>query len=263
MAAILEPVLWETHARPELGDRPQAIINKQLVDNCDILVGAFWTRLGTHTGEAESGTAEEIEKFRAAGRPVLLYFSSAPVVLDSVDEEQYHRLKEYRSKIKGEGIVFSYDTIGELRDLLLRHLSTTLGGLHTGAPVPAPRPQAEPEIESDDKKAIRIFKDNFAAFVRRLEAEWRSERDSQPHSTDEGRAIMRNARHDVLNFRSQIVKDGSGKLTAAVDEALRGIRELEKHQIYIDGGLSFAKFWELGDGVLESLKTADAVLAEW
>lgn len=25
---IIEPVLWETHARPEFGDRPQGIINR-------------------------------------------------------------------------------------------------------------------------------------------------------------------------------------------------------------------------------------------
>ena len=55
----LEPVLFETHAIPEMGDRPQAIINKQLVESCDILIGTFWTRLGTPTGKAESGPVEE------------------------------------------------------------------------------------------------------------------------------------------------------------------------------------------------------------
>lgn len=53
---MLEPVKSETHATPEMGDRAQAIINKQLVEKCDILIGVFRTRLGTPTGEAESGT---------------------------------------------------------------------------------------------------------------------------------------------------------------------------------------------------------------
>ncbi|HEV7425146.1 MAG TPA: hypothetical protein VGQ46_02175 [Thermoanaerobaculia bacterium] len=260
MAAILEPVLWETHARPEFGDRPQAIINKQIVEGCDILIGAFWTRLGTHTGAAESGTAEEIEEFRAAGKPVLLYFSSAPVVPDSIDEDQYHRLREYREKLKADGIVFSYDTLTDFRELLLRHLSSTLGELHSSAAIPAPQPRPNLTEESDEKKQIRIFKDNFAAFVRRLNSEWNSERDSRPHDTDEGRSIMRTARFEVLNFRSQVVKDGGGKLTAALEEAMRRIRELEKHQIYIDGGVSFHKFWQLGDGILDSLKDADTIL---
>ena len=45
-AAIIEPVLWETHARPEFGNRPQALINQQLVEHCDIVIGAFWTNGG-------------------------------------------------------------------------------------------------------------------------------------------------------------------------------------------------------------------------
>jgi len=57
---VLLPVMWETHSWPELGDRAQSIINKQIVKNCDILIGAFWTRLGTPTGVSESGTVEEI-----------------------------------------------------------------------------------------------------------------------------------------------------------------------------------------------------------
>jgi hypothetical protein len=260
MAAILEPVLWETHSRPQLGDRPQALINKQLVESCDILVGASWTRLGTQTGQAESGTAEEIEEFRMAGKPVLLYFSSAPVVLDNVDKDQYERLREYRDKMKAAGLISSYDEIAGFRELLLRHLNGTLSDMHTGGPPPAPKPVDVPVAESDQAKALRIFKENFSAFVRRLQAEWSSERDSGPYSTDEGRSIMRGARAELLNFRSQITKDGSGKLTAALDEAMKRVRELERHDLVMDGGISFRKFLDLGDSVLESLKVADTLL---
>ncbi|MFA6431838.1 MAG: DUF4062 domain-containing protein, partial [Candidatus Margulisiibacteriota bacterium] len=56
---ILEAVLWETHSTPEMGNRPQEIINKQIVRESDILIGVFWTRIGSKTGEAESGTIEE------------------------------------------------------------------------------------------------------------------------------------------------------------------------------------------------------------
>src|ERR1700730_820503 len=48
-AAVLLPVKWETHALPTSGARPQAVINEQLVDHCDILIGMFWTKLGTST----------------------------------------------------------------------------------------------------------------------------------------------------------------------------------------------------------------------
>src|SRR5580658_9347891 len=75
-SVVLLPVKWETHAMPQAGVRPQAAINRQLVKNSDILVGMFWTKIGTSTGVAESGTAEEIDQFVAAGKPALFYFSS-------------------------------------------------------------------------------------------------------------------------------------------------------------------------------------------
>ena len=76
---VLLPVKWETHATPTTGVRPQAAINEQLVDRCDIFIGMFWTRLGSKTGVAVSGTVEEIDRFVAAGRPTLLYFSNRKV----------------------------------------------------------------------------------------------------------------------------------------------------------------------------------------
>ena len=47
---VLLSIGWETHSVPEMGNRPQAIINKQILGGCDLLVGVFWTRLGTETG---------------------------------------------------------------------------------------------------------------------------------------------------------------------------------------------------------------------
>ncbi len=76
---VLLPVKWETHALPTSGVRPQEAINRQLIDECDVLIGMFWTRLGTSTGVADSGTAEEIERFVAAKKPAMLYVSERPV----------------------------------------------------------------------------------------------------------------------------------------------------------------------------------------
>jgi hypothetical protein len=124
--AVILPVKWETHSTPEMGDRPQAIINKQLVNESDILVGVFWTKLGTPTGTAASGSVEEVEEFHSQGKPILLYFSNAPVVADSINIEQYKLLKDYRDKCFAEGLVATYDSVGEFRDLLLRHLLETV-----------------------------------------------------------------------------------------------------------------------------------------
>ena len=81
---VLLPVSWDTHSSPELAGRPQQMINERLLANVDILIGIFWTRVGTPTGKAISGSVEEIEGHHKKGKPVMLYFSSAPVVPDSL-----------------------------------------------------------------------------------------------------------------------------------------------------------------------------------
>jgi nucleoside 2-deoxyribosyltransferase len=111
---MLLPVMWERDATPEMGDRPQGIINRQLVDASDILVGIFWTRLGTPTSEAESGTAEEIERFIRDGKPVLIYFSQEPVVPNSIDADEYERLNTFRESLKARGLFDGYSSQEEL-----------------------------------------------------------------------------------------------------------------------------------------------------
>ncbi len=74
---VLLPLAWETHSSPEMGKNPQKILNKQLLDKSDLLVGIFWTRLGTPTDTHPSGTVEEIEEHVAANKPTMLYFSAS------------------------------------------------------------------------------------------------------------------------------------------------------------------------------------------
>jgi hypothetical protein len=95
---VLLPVKWETHARPESGVRPQGAINTQIVQTCDILIGMFWTKLGTNTGVAESGTVEEINQFVEQQKPALLYFSKRPIDPNRIDLKQHRKLRHLRTK---------------------------------------------------------------------------------------------------------------------------------------------------------------------
>ena len=112
LRVVLLPVMWETHSWPELGDRAQSIINKQILKNCDILIGAFWIRLGTPTGVSESGTVEEIDNFRKMEKPVMLYFSEKLVEPGSIDQEQLTRLREFKEKCRKEGLFREYKSMG-------------------------------------------------------------------------------------------------------------------------------------------------------
>lgn len=119
---VLLPVGWESHSSPEMGKRPQEIINTQILDKCDLLVGVFWTRIGTSTEKYISGTVEEIEKHIDAGKPTMLYFSGQPAHLDSVDSKQYEKLKEFKASCKDRGLYETYDSHSEFKEKFYHHL---------------------------------------------------------------------------------------------------------------------------------------------
>jgi len=123
---ILMPITWETHSAPDMGDRPQAIINKQVLERCDLLIGIFWTRLGTPTGREASGTVEEIKKHCERGRPAMLYFSTAPVRQDSVDRKQYEDLMRFKEECQKQGLIVTYDQASDFREVLPAHLIRTV-----------------------------------------------------------------------------------------------------------------------------------------
>lgn len=123
---VLMPVGWDTHSTPQMGDRPQAIINKQVLADCDLLVAIFWTRLGSPTGAAPSGTVEEIEEHLAVGKQAMIYFSAAPVRLDSVDNAQYSALLEFKESCRSRGLVEEYEELAEFREKFARNLAQTI-----------------------------------------------------------------------------------------------------------------------------------------
>jgi len=119
---VLLPIGWETHSSPEMGAPAQAIINKQVLTKCDLLVGVFWTRIGTPTEHHLSGTVEEIEEHVAGGKPAMLYFSSQPVAMDTVDIDQIQRLKKFKESCQSRGLYESYDSHSNFKDKFYRHL---------------------------------------------------------------------------------------------------------------------------------------------
>lgn len=125
---VLLPIGWESHSSPEMGATPQEIINNQVLDKCDLLVGVFWTRIGTATSEYASGTVEEIEKHIKTGNPAMLYFSSQPVAMDSVDVGQVQELKKFKESCQSKGLYEGYDSHADFKQKFYRHLQLKVNG---------------------------------------------------------------------------------------------------------------------------------------
>lgn len=123
---ILLPTGWETDSTPDLSESGQAVINRQLVDNCDLLIGVFWTRIGTQTPQAESGTVEEIERAAAEGKRCIIYFSDKTVSLSSIDKEQYERLETYKKELFKRGLTSQYKSIDDFTEKVSRHIAKAI-----------------------------------------------------------------------------------------------------------------------------------------
>jgi len=117
---VFLPVRWETHCTPQANVRPQDAINRELLANCDILLGMFWTRIGTATGVAESGTVEEVNEFVRSGKPTLLYFSTRPIDPNKIDIKQHRRLRLFKDETYRHALVGTFSDPADLRQRLLR-----------------------------------------------------------------------------------------------------------------------------------------------
>ncbi len=126
---------WEIDVTPSFGERGQQVINDQLVDRADILIGIFKSRLGKPTGAAQSGTVEEIERFVAANKPVMLYFSTGSVPRDH-DPEQLALVKSYEQSISGKAIYKPFSDEHDLRRKVSRDLSATMAKIISTEPQP-------------------------------------------------------------------------------------------------------------------------------
>jgi hypothetical protein len=111
---FLNPRMWEEDSVPILGQGgPQDIINAQIVDKCDIVIAIFYHRLGSPTPAAASGTAEEINRSVAKGKPVHLYFAEKKPPYDA-DLKQFAALREFKASIRQTGLVGTFRSGDEL-----------------------------------------------------------------------------------------------------------------------------------------------------
>ena len=123
LGARLELVRWESHATPDLSDTAQNVINRDLVEDCDLGVAVFWSRLGTPTKEHPSGSVEEIYRLLRRKARVMVYFSDAPIPQNALRDDQYHRLQEIKTQFQSEGLLSNYSGIPHLREQVNLHLT--------------------------------------------------------------------------------------------------------------------------------------------
>lgn len=265
--AMLQAIMWEKHAAPEMGDRPQAIVNRQIVDKCNILIGAFWTRLGTPTGVADSGTIEEIEKFLKANKPVLLYFSSRKIQPEDIDSEQYKLLKKHREEYKKQGIVWKYKTIPELRRQLEKHITSTIEQLQASSKRKKPDLEIKEEKEKpsrkehqglmglSDSELMERLKEAFTCSLKKLREEWNIEKASEPLNTEKGASLLIDLREELTEFSRALGGTAGNEFVVETKRIVNLITKIDNYSGSVEYTDSrFKGFWKGGEEVFERIE---------
>lgn len=148
---------WSKSAYSQSGAKPQALLNKQIVDECDAAVALFWTRFGTPTDKYQSGAEEEIELMLAAGKQVFMYFCEKPIDPKKIDMNQYNKVQTFRDAYKDRGLYYTYSDDEAFRKMFFAHL--TMHFMTVGK---------APQAIKDDKKSILKLKSAIGSEIRDL-----------------------------------------------------------------------------------------------
>lgn len=155
---------WSTDSFSQLGDKPQKLLNRQFIEDCDLCVALLGTRFGTPTDDYDSGTEEEIEKMLEQNKQVFLYFVERNIDPSKIDFEQYSKVKKFREKYTDKGIYTVVKSAEELRSEFQNALSLyfiKLVAPHTPQLQPVLSPNLVIGAENMQKDACLAFHTGF------------------------------------------------------------------------------------------------------
>jgi ubiquinone/menaquinone biosynthesis C-methylase UbiE len=151
----LRIVRWEKDLAIRSNISPQNAINEDLLVNCDVLTGIFWTRFGSPTNNSESGTLEEIEYFLNQKKPVLMYFIDKPIKPSEAIKisEQLTKIDEFKKKYQANNIyrVTDLSSLDDFRTMFIKDLNRSVDSLISVKVKPAMNISAINQNEKDEK----------------------------------------------------------------------------------------------------------------
>lgn len=119
------PTDWRRDSRADSGDEPQQLLNKQIVEDADIILAIFKERFGTPTSQYGSGTEEEIFLGLEMKKPVLVYFWNPPEGFIPQDASQFASIEILKTKLQSRVIYQTFSDTDKLRSQV-RHDFTKL-----------------------------------------------------------------------------------------------------------------------------------------
>lgn len=143
LGITFELIKWETHVRPSFSTDPQSAINEQIGLGYDVFIGIFWSRVGTPTPRAASGTIEEFERAYARFSQnkdwpeIMLYFKDAPISPSKIDIQQFQDLQQFKGTLSNRGALYSeFEDLSGFESSLRAHLSAIAQKISAQSPKP-------------------------------------------------------------------------------------------------------------------------------
>jgi hypothetical protein len=115
----------------------QDVINSQINDDYDIFIGVMWSKIGSITERAESGTIEEferaLEKWKTNADAVNLgfYFKTDPIPQEILDPEQYQKCQNFKKRVQDEGCLTKNFSGEDFEKLIRRELIASIADFLT------------------------------------------------------------------------------------------------------------------------------------
>jgi ser/thr phosphatase family protein len=128
----LKSLRWEYDVRPSIGLDGQDVINKQIGRDYDLFIGIMYTKFGSPTSRAESGTVEEFNNayemaLKHKKLDIMFYFNDTSIAPSQIDLEQYKKVKDFKDNIVGHKCLYAmFDESHPFEEQLRMHLNKYL-----------------------------------------------------------------------------------------------------------------------------------------
>lgn len=126
----LESLMWEEDSRPAFGEDGQEVIKRQLLlKEYHIFIGIMWSRFGTPTKRAESGTIEEFEdayqKYKEKrDLEICIYFNKQDIPQSNMDTDQIAKVFQFKKRVSDLGGLYNeYFGAEQFKENLRDHLT--------------------------------------------------------------------------------------------------------------------------------------------
>lgn len=160
---VLKLVNWENYSYPGFGEDPQEVIINQLPFDFDVFLCIFWTRIGTPTKRAASGTIEELniaieKKTNGEDIEIMGYFKTEPPSSLKDITEQYFEVQKLQKDFGKNGLYKEFTSTDKFKEVFRINFTNFLNNKFSNFPKStAILPAAKTKLEVGNKKRNEIY----------------------------------------------------------------------------------------------------------